>query len=81
MIPGGVYDSGGYLPTGLSWAWNGTGRPEPVAPAGGAQVVVLQVQGGGGSEFEQFMMTALRKWVKVKGGGNVQRAFGRPGAP
>lgn len=27
--PGG-YDSGGYLPTGLSTVYNGTGRPEPV---------------------------------------------------
>jgi hypothetical protein len=27
------YDSGGFLPPGLSLAWNGTGRPEPVIPA------------------------------------------------
>ena len=27
------YDSGGYLPTGLSMAYNGTGRPEPVGAA------------------------------------------------
>jgi len=31
----GSYDSGGYLPVGLSMAFNGTGRPEPV---GGAPV-------------------------------------------
>jgi hypothetical protein len=29
----GVYDSGGYLPTGLSAVYNGTGRPEPVMTA------------------------------------------------
>jgi len=39
---GGVrtYDSGGYLPTGLSMAYNGTGRPEPVGPA--AERIVFQ---------------------------------------
>lgn len=30
LIPFGAYDSGGRLPTGLSLAYNGTGRPEPV---------------------------------------------------
>ena len=30
----GWYDRGGYLPPGLSLAYNGTGRPEPVIPAG-----------------------------------------------
>jgi hypothetical protein len=32
-IPLGAYDVGGYLPQGLSLAYNGTGRPEPVVPA------------------------------------------------
>ncbi|MGI5236479.1 hypothetical protein [Dactylosporangium sp. CA-139066] len=32
-IPLGAYDVGGYLPQGLSLAYNGTGRPEPVIPA------------------------------------------------
>jgi len=31
----GWYDQGGHLPTGLSLAYNGTGRPEPVGAAGG----------------------------------------------
>lgn len=30
LIPFGAYDTGGTLPTGLSLAYNGTGRPEPV---------------------------------------------------
>lgn len=30
----GSFDQGGFLPTGLSMAYNGTGRPEPVIPAG-----------------------------------------------
>ena len=29
VLPYGSYDGGGYLPTGLSLAYNGTGRPEP----------------------------------------------------
>ncbi|WP_344613360.1 hypothetical protein [Dactylosporangium salmoneum] len=29
-VPFGVYDTGGYLPTGLSLAYNGTGRPEVI---------------------------------------------------
>jgi len=28
------FDKGGYLRPGMSLAWNGTGRPEPVTPAG-----------------------------------------------
>lgn len=30
VLPGAVYDKGGYLPVGLSVAYNGTGKPEPV---------------------------------------------------
>lgn len=36
----GVYDQGGYLPEGLSLAYNGTGRPEPVGLASGVTVNV-----------------------------------------
>ncbi|MGI5247767.1 hypothetical protein [Dactylosporangium sp. CA-139066] len=32
-LPRGTYDRGGYLPEGLSLAYNGTGRAEPVIPA------------------------------------------------
>jgi SLT domain-containing protein len=35
MMQAGGYDQGGYLPTGLSLAYNGTGRPEPVGHGGG----------------------------------------------
>ncbi len=38
---------------------------------------VLQVEfSGGQSEFDQFMLSWLRKHAKIKGGGNVQKAFG-----
>jgi SLT domain-containing protein len=60
------YDNGGYLPTGLSLAYNGTGRPEPVIPArqfipggsGSSQVHVhLHNEGVIGSQAE------LMRWL------------------
>ena len=71
----GWYDKGGFLPPGLTLAWNGTGRPEPVGAT--ATKVELQVAAAGGSAFEQFMVAAISKWVWVRGGGDVQAAFGR----
>ena len=37
----------------------------------------LEIDSSGQSAFEQFMIMAIREWVRVKGGGNVQKAFGR----
>jgi hypothetical protein len=37
----------------------------------------LEVTSSGSSAFEQFMVMAIREWVRTKGGGNVQKAFGR----
>ena len=45
--------------------------------AGGLAQVQLEVSASGSTAFEQFMVKALREWVRVKGGGNVQAAFGR----
>lgn len=78
----GWYDHGGWLPTGMSIAYNTTGRPEPVgamALGGGPQQVNVQlsVDSAGSTAFEQFMVKSLREWVRVKGGGNVQMALGR----
>jgi hypothetical protein len=39
------YDSGGYLPVGLSMSWNGTGRPEPVGAAAGKPEVHVHLHG------------------------------------
>ena len=60
---------GGIGPGGAAGGYGG-------AYAGGGPIQ-LQVVAGGGSAFEQFMLLAIREWVRTKGGGNVQRAFGR----
>lgn len=38
LLPSASYDRGGYLPVGLSMAFNGTGKPEPVGQAAGGDV-------------------------------------------
>jgi hypothetical protein len=47
LVPYGMYDKGGYLPTGLSLAMNSTGRPEPVGHGldGGVTHVHLEIGG------------------------------------
>lgn len=47
-----------------------------LAGGSGAGVVQLEIVGGG-SKFEQFMAEFIRNFVRVNGGGDVQRAFGR----
>ena len=51
----------------------------PAALPGGGPYGPLQIEiiPGGNSAFEQFMVTALKRWVVIRGGGNVQKAFGR----
>ena len=46
------------------------------AAGGGTGRVVLEFSRAGSSDFEKFMITAIQKWVRVRGGGNVQVAFG-----
>jgi hypothetical protein len=46
------------------------------AMGGGSQSVTLSIEGGQ-SAFEQFMSTFIKNFVRVHGGGDVQRAFGR----
>lgn len=72
----GGYDSGGWLPPGLSLAWNGTGRPEPVGPtaAGGGLTVNLIVQPGSimtgnavqiGQALGQFLLEHTKRGGKL----------------
>jgi len=85
-VGGGVltFDQGGLLPPGLSMTWNGTGRHELVTPAGAGQTgggthIHLHTHGPVGSqaELEAWLLKSVRKVVRVQGGGNAQRAFGR----
>jgi cell wall-associated NlpC family hydrolase len=78
MLPVNSFDRGGMLPTGASIAWNGTGSPEPV---GGGQcvTVTLEIAPGGNTAFEQLLHGMIRKYVRVRGGGSVQRAYSTPG--
>ena len=73
-----TFDRGGWLRPGLNPPmYNATGRPELLVPArGGGGTVRLEVSSGGSTEFDRFMESWLRKHVKVKGGGDVQRALG-----
>lgn len=74
------YDNGGWLQPGLTLAYNGTGQPERVNPPGGGTGgnATLEVVGGY-DLFERFMAQFIREFVRVKGGGSVQRAFGSMG--
>lgn len=47
----GWYDSGGYMPPGLSLALNGTGRPEPVFTGRQWDMLSSAVAGGDGAGF------------------------------
>ena len=69
-------DTGGTLAPGWQPVYNGTGRPETLVPARGGGTVRLEVSSGGSSAFDQFLVTMIRKYVKVRGGGDVQAAFG-----
>lgn len=71
------YDSGGYLPVGWSLAYNGTGRPEPVIPAGrggGASTVInLHVSVGHGThpvqaarEIAKLLNDGARSGVQLR---------------
>jgi hypothetical protein len=74
------YDRGGLLMPGLTLAYNGTGRPEQVIPAGrggAAGGVHLEVRGSGSGTFDAFLLKWIQEHVRVKGGGSVQTAFGR----
>lgn len=79
--PGGVlrFDTGrGVLAPGMNLAWNGTGRPEALSASGaGSGGTVTLEFAGGGSDLEQLLFQIIRRTVRVRGGGNVQAAFGR----
>jgi phage-related protein len=67
------YDTGGWLPPGVSIAVNRTGRPERVIGPGGI-TVVLEV--GGRGSLDRVFADWIKETVRVHGGGDVQVAFG-----
>jgi hypothetical protein len=71
---GMVFDRGGTLRPGWNPVYNGTGRPEPLVPArgGGGKLQIEWVGGNGGDDLERW----IRKNVRIRGGGNVQKAYG-----
>ena len=72
------------------WAWVGERGPELMKLRGGEQVAPVRAGRGGGGVavslelgstgnpgFDEFMLKWVRQNVRVKGGGDVQKAFGR----
>lgn len=79
LVPSHVFDSGGTLAPGPNMVYNLTGKPEHLAPTGGngsQSTMTLEIVGGD-SDVEQFIVQLIRKYARVKSGGNVQKAFGR----
>lgn len=72
---GPVFDSGGWLRPGWNNVFNGTGGPEHLAPTSGGSVQLV-ISSEGQSAFEAFMLKMMQNFVRVKGGGDVQKAFG-----
>jgi hypothetical protein len=73
----GWYDRGGFLPPGLSLAYNGTGYPEQVIPGGrGRQPVpiVLELRSSG-TPVDEMLLQILRRSIRVRGG-NAQIVLG-----
>lgn len=79
-VPTHVFDRGGTLAPGINTVYNLTGKPEHVRPVNGhdSQHVTLEIKGGD-SDTERFLLAMIRRFVRVKGAGSVQKAFGRHG--
>lgn len=62
------YDSGGYLPQGLSLAYNGTGKPEPVGHDIGGVTVQFEhcTFAGGQRDFETMVVHAVSEARRKK---------------
>jgi hypothetical protein len=73
------FDKGGTLSPGYNTVWNGLGRDEHLVPAGQCITVTLEIAPGGNTAFEQLLHSCIRKYVRIRGGGSVQRAYSTPG--
>lgn len=72
----GWYDHGGWLKPGYTMAYNGTGAPERVVGPGQGGGVTLEISSSGNTTFDSMMLEWIRNNARIKGGGNVQKAFG-----
>lgn len=68
IIPAGSYDSGGYLPKGLSLAYNGTGQPEPVVPAARMREpsIVVNVTVGGSVMAQDDLVDTITSAIRSR---------------
>jgi hypothetical protein len=73
MVPFGHYDSGGYLPMGLSMALNTTGAPEPVGGGGGPTHIHIEV---GGNQIAEAILPSIVSATARYGIRNSGRATG-----
>lgn len=56
------------------------GATAQMAAGGHAAPTLVQLEiGGGSTPLEQAMASWMKNYVRIKGGGNVQKAFGQPG--
>lgn len=65
------YDQGGYLPEGLSLAYNGTGRPEPVGHHLEQPTVVVNVTVEGSVMAENDLATSIGDKIRA----NIRRGY------
>ncbi|MFE6846572.1 transglycosylase SLT domain-containing protein [Streptomyces sp. NPDC057686] len=66
VMPFGSYDRGGYLPEGLSLAYNGTGKPEPVGHGLGGEPHFHFDGTFIGPDQRQFQDMLLAAWTELK---------------
>ena len=64
------------VPGGATVYPNGASQQLVAGGQAAATLVQLEVSGGQ-SDFEKFMSTWIKNYVRVKGGGSTQKAFGR----
>lgn len=75
------YDNGGWLMPGLTLAHNNTGRPERVSPPDGQNIHITLEFGPNfqrATGLTQQQLADIRYEVHIRGGGDVQKAFGIP---
>ena len=72
-----IYGSSGPVSLGPPSAAGGWGGYSGATPVATQIAIALSVQSAGQSSFERFMLEMIRNFVRVKGGGNVQAAFGK----